>query len=86
MKLLGDLKQVLVVDDQPITRKAIVRLIRNTGLFGTISEASNGIEALAVFETEKPDLVITDIVMPEMDGIELINAIKTSLVNQKTLS
>ena len=70
---LNNLK-VLVVDDYEKMRQGICAVLEKLGL--TITEASNGIEALKVLRKEKFDLVFTDIVMPEMDGYELCEEIR----------
>ena len=59
--------RVLVVDDEPDFRD----LVRRTLSYCTVSEASDGEHALASLEQVVPDLVVTDIRMPQMDGIEL---------------
>ncbi|MDQ7053616.1 MAG: response regulator [candidate division KSB1 bacterium] len=66
----------LAVDDSPTMRRIIVNTLKRIG-FNNISEASNGKEALAKIYSEKVDFVITDWNMPEMNGLELIKAIKT---------
>lgn len=65
--------RILVVDDDPAIRAGLVRLLVRFGHDAV--EAGDGKEALQVMEEATPDLVITDINMPEMDGIEVINAL-----------
>jgi CheY-like chemotaxis protein len=67
-------KEVLVVDDYLAVRKTIKELVQSLGLVTT--EAENGLKAQEFLKTKKFDLVITDLVMPEMDGFELTEAIK----------
>jgi len=64
---------ILVVDDDDPVRVMISRLLRNQGY--SVLQASQAAEARAVFETQIPDLVISDIVMPGESGIELRRAI-----------
>jgi CheY-like chemotaxis protein len=61
---------ILVIDDDPLMRKTIRRILTSSG--HTIVEAGNGREGLAAFESSAPDIVITDILMPEKEGIETI--------------
>lgn len=69
--------KIVIVDDDMLIRKGIRNVIRWRDLECEISgEASSGDEALKVIEEVKPDIVITDIKMPNMDGIELIDRIK----------
>lgn len=69
-------KRILLVDDYPSIRKSIKELL--LGLELECSEAENGVQALDILKRNPFDLVITDLVMPEMDGFELTEAIKTS--------
>ncbi len=64
---------ILVVDDSPLIRKMMKRSLGLSKLeLGTIFEATNGKEALAVLENEWVDVVLADIHMPVMSGTELI--------------
>lgn len=64
---------ILVVDDSPLIRKMMKRSLSLSKLdLGTVFEASNGKEALAVLEQQSVDVVLADIHMPVMTGTELI--------------
>jgi CheY-like chemotaxis protein len=63
---------ILVVDDDTLVRAALVRLVRTVG--HQASGASNGLEGLDICRAILPDLVITDLHMPVMNGLELIQA------------
>lgn len=66
-------KRVLVIDDSSTMRKIVSRALRQAGLdFDEILEASDGQEALNLLEKEKVDLILSDINMPNMDGIEFL--------------
>ena len=70
---------VLVVDDSAAIRKILQRVLRQTGMaIRNIHEAGNGQEALDLLKTQSVDLVLTDINMPKMDGIQLLAAVKAS--------
>jgi signal transduction histidine kinase/DNA-binding NarL/FixJ family response regulator len=71
-------KTILVVDDHWENRSVLVNLLGPLGF--TLLEADNGKTGLAMAEQEKPDLIITDLTMPVMDGYELIQALRQSLV------
>ena len=69
-------RKVLVVDDSSTIRKIIKHSLQRTDLhFGEILEASNGREALAMVQRHSFDLILTDIDMPVMDGLELLEAL-----------
>ena len=61
---------VLVIDDDPVTRTVVRAILESAG--HTVSEADNGHTGLVMFYANSPDLVITDIFMPQKDGIETI--------------
>ena len=70
-----DQKNILIVEDDLKVGESIRLLLKKKGYL--IRLASNGKEALHLFRKETVDLVITDLVMPKMDGIELLEAVKT---------
>jgi signal transduction histidine kinase/DNA-binding response OmpR family regulator len=65
---------VLVVDDDAVTRELLVRTVTRAG-FGAV-EAENGVAALARLEEETPAAILLDLVMPEMDGFELLSRLR----------
>lgn len=80
MKEKREMYKIVIVDDDILIRKGIRNVIRWKDLECEIcAEASSGEEALKVIEEVKPDIVITDIKMPNMDGIELIDRIKRTI-------
>jgi len=68
------LPKVLVVDDAMFMRSKASKLLIQEGY--QVVEASNGAEAVETYKAEKPDLVLMDITMPVMDGIEAVKNIK----------
>ena len=71
------MRSLLIVDDETPSRELIkMNLDWRAFGFDRIIEARNGREALALYEAEKPALIITDIQMPVMDGLELIRAVR----------
>ncbi|MCR6657409.1 MAG: response regulator [Opitutus sp.] len=60
---------ILVVDDQPINVQLLKRKLEREGI--RVTAAYNGLEALALVKNEKPDLILLDVMMPDMDGIEV---------------
>ncbi|GLX68585.1 response regulator transcription factor [Paenibacillus glycanilyticus] len=78
--------KVLLVEDEPLVRRGI-RSMMPLGEYGMelIGEAASGEEALAVLERQPVDLVITDISMPGMNGLELIEVIKERFVHTRSV-
>ncbi len=62
--------RILVIDDQDIVRETICRILRTRG--HDVAEAADGRKGLALFGKNPADVVITDIIMPEMEGIQAI--------------
>lgn len=67
--------RLLVVDDEPHIREMLTRHLRLAG-YEVISDPGNGEEALDILARERVEVVITDIMMPKMNGIELLRRIK----------
>ncbi len=66
--------KILIVDDKPLNRSVLATLLSYKG-HHTL-EASSGIEALHQMEVENPELIITDILMPQMDGYEFVRKVR----------
>ncbi len=65
--------QVLIVDDSSVMRKIVERSLRQAGLeIEKVFEAGNGAEALAIVTESKVDIILCDINMPVMDGLEFV--------------
>lgn len=63
--------KILVVDDSQFMRKIVIdKLIKND--FNECLEASNGFDALEIYKSEKPDIVILDMIMPDKDGVSTL--------------
>lgn len=77
--------KIILVDDHVLVRDGIKALLEDQQNFDVINEASNGVKALEILTTDIPDLMIIDIRMPEMNGIELVKAIKAKYKDIKTL-
>ena len=69
-------KKVLIVDDSKLMRLLLRNIVNNMEFFSDIYEAENGREALDFLEMNKVDLVLLDIEMPVMDGVEALKEIR----------
>ena len=70
-------KKILIAEDSPTMRSLIVSTINAMGEYETV-EAANGFEALRILPREKVDLIITDINMPDINGLELVSFIRSN--------
>ena len=71
------MKTILIVEDSSTTRALIRAVIDELGDFGTV-EAWSGFEALKMLPQQEYDLIITDINMPDINGLELINFVRNN--------
>ncbi len=68
--------KILVVDDQPINVQLLKRKLEKSGI--NVTTAYNGHDALLCVEADKPDLILLDVMMPDMDGIEVCQRLQAS--------
>ena len=64
--------RVLIVDDHPLLRNALVAAINITPDMEVVAEASTGLDAMALVPAHNPDVILMDLMMPKMDGLEAI--------------
>ena len=76
---------VLIVDDEPIERKGLRSVLENNGFVFNFYEAGNGKAALEILKNNVIDLMLTDIVMPHMDGITLIEKMRDSDIDTQVI-
>lgn len=75
---------ILIIDDEPSIRRLMRTILEGDG--HSVLEASNGRHGLDVYRERPVDLVITDIVMPEMDGLDLILELTRKVHNVKIIA
>jgi DNA-binding NarL/FixJ family response regulator len=68
--------RIVVVDDHALFRRGLVGLLSEMQNIEVVGEASNGAEALKVIAEQRPDIVLLDVNMPEMSGVETLSAMK----------
>jgi DNA-binding NarL/FixJ family response regulator len=68
--------RILAVDDHPLIREGIARLIEHEADMQLVAEADNGREAIRQFRAQRPDVTLMDLQMPEMSGLDAIIAIR----------
>ncbi len=70
--------KVIVADDHPLLRDSIVQLLEKEADFEVVGQAGDGQEAVALVEAKDPDVVVMDVEMPVMDGVDATRQIKAS--------
>jgi DNA-binding response OmpR family regulator len=73
------MKQILIIDDEPQIRSMLKMMLEREGF--NVIVASDGKEGMKIFEKEPVDLVITDLIMPEKEGIEVIQELRKNNSN-----
>ncbi len=73
---MNEVIRILIVDDHPIVREGLVAMLSRRADLQVAGEAGNGREALALCAATQPDIVLTDLRMPEMDGVALIHHLR----------
>ncbi len=74
---MAELIRVLVADDHFVVRQGLAALLALRNGMEVVGEAANGREAVELAQTLQPDVILMDLIMPEMDGAEAITCIKT---------
>lgn len=74
---MSDQRRILVIDDDEETRDTYVTYLQEAGF--SVTEASNGLEGLEQINESRPDIVLTGIIMPKMDGFGLVEALKKNV-------
>lgn len=78
-------QRLLVIDDHPLFRKAILQLVDMTHDFEVVGEASNGRDGLEQAMKLQPDMILLDLNMKDMNGIEVLKAIKASELDSRVV-
>ncbi|MBQ5559626.1 MAG: response regulator transcription factor [Lachnospiraceae bacterium] len=76
---------VVIVDDHVMVREGIKQLLEMDGDIRVIGEASDGEEGIKVFESTDPDVILLDVNMPKMNGLEVLQHIKETGIKRKVL-
>lgn len=78
--------KVIIIDDEPMVRKGLVTVI-NWEQLGcqVVAEAASGVEGMVLIESLRPDIILTDIQMPEIDGLTMIRNVKSLVEHSKII-
>jgi two-component system nitrate/nitrite response regulator NarL len=80
-----DVQTILVVDDHPLFRKGVIQLLQATPEFNFVGEASSGDEGIKLAHALKPDMILLDLNMKEMSGVEVLKAIKDAGLDSRVI-
>lgn len=77
------MKKILIVEDEPALLRVLIDKFTNEGF--SVLEAKNGLTGLKIAQEEKPDVILLDILMPELDGMEMMRRLRDSSSYGKTV-
>jgi two-component system NarL family response regulator len=77
--------KIMIVDDHPVVREGLSRIIVSESGMEVIAEAATGAEALTHYRKLRPDIVLLDMRMPEMTGLQTIEAIRKEFTNARII-
>ncbi|MFZ6016059.1 MAG: response regulator [Nitrospirota bacterium] len=77
------MRKILIADDEPVIRELIKLLFEDKGF--QVSVASNGEEAIRLFNSERPGIMILDIKLPDIDGLEVLSKVKATSPDTKVI-
>ena len=72
---MGEKKRILVADDSSFLRNALKKIMEKNG-YEVIGMAENGLETVTKYKELKPDLVVLDVIMPQMNGLEVLKLLR----------
>ena len=78
-------QKILIVDDHPLFRKGLIQLIQTAREFEIVGEASCGKDGIALALTLKPDMILLDLNMKDMSGIDVLKALKPSDIDTRII-
>lgn len=77
--------RIILVDDEHLLRSALSVLLPLDGTIEVVAQAENGADAVAATLRHRPDVLVIDLEMPEMDGLEAVSAVRAELPEQRVL-
>ncbi len=77
--------RILVVDDHPIVREGLVAILETQPDFDVVGEAATGGEAVRLAATQEPDILLLDLELPELDGVEVLRRVRAQSPSTRVL-
>ena len=74
----ADRVRLIIADPDPLTRRAVAQMLRDSDRFTVVAQAGDGIEALELTVHYRPDILLTELILPRLDGLELVERAKAA--------
>ena len=78
-------KTIIIIDDHPLFRKGVIQLIQAEPAFQFVGEAPSGKEGIRLAQSRRPDMILLDLNMKDMNGVEVLKAIKDSDLDSRVI-
>jgi len=78
-------QSILIIDDHPLFRKGLTQLIQTAAEFNIVGEASGGKEGIALAHSLRPDIILLDLNMKDMSGIDVLKALKPADIDSRII-
>ncbi len=85
LKTIGDMKKVVIADHHPVTRKGISTLLKESNEFSIVGRVSRGSELLKCMEKEKPEILILELDIPEINGFHALRSLRDEFPKTKII-
>lgn len=83
--MINDIQTIFIIDDHPLFRKGLIQLLRAVGGFRLVGEAASGAEGVVSVRKLHPDLLLLDLNMKEMSGLEVLKEIKRAELDTRVV-
>jgi DNA-binding NarL/FixJ family response regulator len=82
---MSQMIEIVVIDDHPVVREGLVAMLSTQGDFEVVGDVGSATDGLALYEEHQPDVVLVDLEMPEVDGVEFVERLRATDAEARVL-